>query len=73
MSAANPYAGITQIRFKGSLLSPYGHPLFSGPSLLLYFSKIKYFLSEPEGMLFSALAAISSNWLICMGVFRGLS
>ena len=46
MSAANPYAGITQIRFKGSLLSPYGHPLFSVPSLLLYFSKIKYFLSD---------------------------
>jgi hypothetical protein len=25
-SNANPYAGITQVRFKGYLLSPYRHP-----------------------------------------------
>jgi hypothetical protein len=27
-SNANPYAGITQVRFKGYLLSPYRHPCF---------------------------------------------
>jgi hypothetical protein len=36
-SNANPYAGITQVRFKGYLLSPYRHPcLIDGKTTLIF-------------------------------------
>jgi hypothetical protein len=37
ISNANPYAGITQVRFKGYLLSPYRHPCFVDYKLTLIF------------------------------------
>jgi hypothetical protein len=41
-SNANPYAGITQVRFKGYLLSPYGTPVLLAVRLFQCFSKIKF-------------------------------
>jgi hypothetical protein len=36
-SNANPYAGITQVRFKGYLLSPYRHPCLVDDEITLMF------------------------------------